>query len=259
MRAIGLGALADSANIRVLHWRRKRVASRNLRGRGLEIGALHFPLPVPRGVHVRYVDNRPWDQATAKAAGFDPARVVKPDLIEDGFTLASIPGESQGFVIANHVLEHSPDPLGTLRNWCRIVEPGGCVFLAIPIAEKCFDRGRAQTTLEHLLEDYRLTRAADVREMQARNREHYWEWAAISEPNGERLAGRLPPPMSKEEIEARVERLMTDSADIHFHAYSAGSFRGMLEHFVGEIDRCFAIAEFKPSGGEIIAVLQRSC
>lgn len=258
LRAVGLGALADHVNLRVLHWRRKQVAARHLRGDGLEIGALHFPLPVPRRVRVRYVDNRPWDPAAAAAAGFDPARVVQPDLIEDGFTLASVPAESQDFVIANHVLEHSPDPLGTLGHWCRVVKPGGHIFLALPIAEKCFDRGRPETTLEHLLEDRRLTAAGDLAAMRARNREHYREWATVSEPNGERIAGRSPAPLTEARIEARVEELAAGAADIHFHTYSAESFRRLLEHFVGQVDPRFALAEFRPAGGEVIAVLARA-
>ena len=35
---------------------RMRLARRFLHGEGLEIGALHLPLPVPRGARVRYVD-----------------------------------------------------------------------------------------------------------------------------------------------------------------------------------------------------------
>jgi SAM-dependent methyltransferase len=258
LRAVGLGALADHVNLRMLHRRRRQVAARHLRGHGLEIGALHFPLPVPRGVRVRYVDNRPWDAAAAEAAGFDARNVVRPDLIEDGFTLASVPAESQDFVVANHVLEHSPDPLGTLGHWCRVVKPGGHVFLALPIAEKCFDRGRPETTLEHLLEDRRLTAAGDLAAMRSRNREHYRDWAAISEPNGEHIAGRSPPPLTEAQVEARVEQLAAGAADIHFHTYSEESFRRLLEHFVVRIDPRFAVAEFRPSGGEIIAVLSRA-
>lgn len=256
LHAAGLGGpVADSINIRILQWRHRRVAARHLRGQGLEIGALHFPLPVPCGVQVSYVDNRPWDPA---AAGFDPARVVRPDPIEDGFTLATVPAESQDFVVANHVLEHSPDPLGILGHWCRVVRPGGYVFLALPIAAKCFDRGGPETTLEHLLEDRRLTAPGDMAAMQKRNREHYREWAAISEPNGERIAGGSPAPLTEAQIEARVEQLAAGAADIHFHTYSAESFRHLPEHFAGQTDPRFAIAEFRPSGGEVIALLSRA-
>ena len=42
--------------------RRREIAGRYLRGNGIEIGALHNPLDVPRSAHVRYVDHLAVDE-----------------------------------------------------------------------------------------------------------------------------------------------------------------------------------------------------
>jgi ubiquinone/menaquinone biosynthesis C-methylase UbiE len=36
---------------------------------------------------------------------------------------------SQDFVIANHLLEHLPDPIGALKEWYRVLRAGGTLFL----------------------------------------------------------------------------------------------------------------------------------
>jgi len=76
---------------------------RYLRGSGIEIGALENPIALRPDTHVRYAENTP-----------APHR------------------ESVDFVIANHVLERLADPLAALREWLRVVRPGGYVYVAVP-------------------------------------------------------------------------------------------------------------------------------
>lgn len=43
-----------------------------------------------------------------------------------------VPDSSEDFVIHAHVWEHLANPLGALREWARVVKPGGIVFAIVP-------------------------------------------------------------------------------------------------------------------------------
>lgn len=77
--------------------------------------------------------------------------------------------DSTDFIVANHVLEHCENPLGTLENWVDKLSPGGILFITVPDMEKTFDRDRAVTAVEHLLANYRkgpsYSREDHVREL----------------------------------------------------------------------------------------------
>lgn len=57
------------------------------------------------------------------------------------------------FVVSEHVLEHLGNPLKALREWGRVLKPGGKLFLFLPHRGRTFDRDRPRTPLSHLLED----------------------------------------------------------------------------------------------------------
>ena len=59
-------------------------------------------------------------------------------------------GGSVDFVLTSHVLEHLWNPIAAVREWRRVTRPGGFIFAIIPHPERCFDRGRATTTLAEL-------------------------------------------------------------------------------------------------------------
>ena len=94
---------------------RRQLARRFLRGDGLEIGALNLPLWMPRGARVRYVDRKPLEGLRAEYPEWAAWDIVAPDVVADGETLAGIPDASADFVVANHFLEHTEDPIGTLE------------------------------------------------------------------------------------------------------------------------------------------------
>ena len=122
------------------------LANRYLEGRGLEIGALHHPLPVPRSVQVRYVDRLSVADLRSHYPELASLPLVPLDLIDDGETLTMVPDGSQDFVIANHFLEHCEDPIKTLGTFFRVLRPGGILYLAVPEKHHTFDRDRPVTT-----------------------------------------------------------------------------------------------------------------
>jgi SAM-dependent methyltransferase len=253
-----LAATAPHAANIALAVRRQEVAKRHLRGAGLEIGAMHFPLAVPDGVKVKYVDRLSKQQAIERYPDLDRSRMVDPEIIEDGFTLASVPLQSEDFIIANHVLEHSANPLQALEHWSGVLRPGGVLYVTVPVAETCFDRGRSQTTLDHILGDYNLCRQSRFEEFRARNLQHYEEWVQVSLPNVAREKGREPRSLTPTDVAEEAENLAQSQEEIHFHTFSAASFEALLVEFARSIEPSVRVAEVVDLGAEVIGILRKN-
>lgn len=91
------------------------------------------------GVHLSFV-KRPFGKyvltdgsddmlALAQAKHHDRANVV---FKRENATRLSFPDSSFDRLIATHVLEHLPDPHLVLREWNRVVRPGGTISLILP-------------------------------------------------------------------------------------------------------------------------------
>jgi hypothetical protein len=234
---------------------RRRLALRYLPpgGSGLEIGALHSPLPLPPGSRARYLDKH----APQALKGLRPdagEAIVVPDVLADGFTLACVAEASQDFVIANHVLEHASDALGTLENWLCALSHGGMLFVAVPIGACCFDRGRKVTSTEHFLEDHRLTSAGNIEAMRSRNRRHIEEHLAIATPAMAQQQGKPWQAPAGAAHEREIERLLgSDSSQIHHHVFTPASFAALLG-LLGEHARVECIAR---SSIEIVGIVRK--
>lgn len=239
--------------LKLSRYPRAGLARRHLGGEGIEIGAMHLPVRPHSGMKAKYVDNTSLEENRKRFPELDGLDLVRPDYIEDGFTLASVAASSQDFLIANHVLEHAPNPLGVLAAWARVLRPGGAMLLSVPIAETCFDRGRQETSLEHLQEDYQ----ADPAALGLRNLDHYLEWLAISEPAILAMSGKQSGSASAAERRARAEELCRANAEIHFHTFSTASFQRLLEFFAIRLDGGFRVTEIRACAGETVAVISR--
>lgn len=69
-----------------------------------------------------------------------------------GAQLDGIADESYRVVFTSHVLEHFLDPLGALREWHRVLEPGGVLILVVPWAPAVsYDAHRDPSTMQALL------------------------------------------------------------------------------------------------------------
>ena len=76
---------------------------------------------------------------------------LKVDVAAPGDALP-LPDDSEDFVISSHVIEHFFDPIKAIKEWLRVVRPGGYVFIIAPHKERTFDKARARTTLRELLD-----------------------------------------------------------------------------------------------------------
>ena len=90
---------------------RARIANRYLLGDGIEIGALHNPLPAPRSARIRYVDRLPVTELRAHYPELEQEPLVAVDILDDGERLATIADSTLDFVVANHFIEHTQDPV----------------------------------------------------------------------------------------------------------------------------------------------------
>ena len=187
---------------------RRVVSYKYLSGAGIEIGALHNPLRVPRTASVRYVDRMTVDELRRHYPELQREKLVHVDIVDNGEFLATIPGGSQDFVIANHFIEHCENPLLALESMLRILKSSGVLYLAVPDKRFTFDADRPATNLEHLLTDYSL--GAE----QSRTA-HYTEWV--------RYVCKVT---DGEALKREIDRLMAMEYSIHFHSWTQ---REMLE------------------------------
>jgi SAM-dependent methyltransferase len=190
---------------------REDLARRYIRGEGIEIGALHRPLRVPRPAHVRYVDRMSREQLLAHYTSIvygDPDWVVEVDVVDDGERLDRFADQSVDFVIANHMLEHAEDPVGVLEHFVRVLRSGGIVFLTLPDPDHTVDRLRPRTTVDHVLRDHREG-------PEVSRDDHYHEWAWVE---------CVPP----ERIPERVAQYAREGIHHHFHVWELPDFLELL-------------------------------
>lgn len=231
---------------------RRRIGVRYLRGAGVEIGALSQPLIISPDIRVRYVDRMSRAEASVEFPFLSPVHLVDPSYIGDGFTLDFLADGTQDFVIANHVLEHAPDPIGVLSSWTRVLRPGGTLFVTVPLAAQSFDRGRTITQLDHLILDHAAVCDGDLDLFWERSRDHYREWLDISCVNAE---GVTPSPAERER---RFRDLIAQRTEIHFHCFDLSSYRRLIEHFATSVAPQMQVREVTRNRTEVIAVLEKA-
>ncbi len=188
---------------------RAQLAARFVRGQGAEIGALHLPLQLPASARVRYVDSLTVEQARAHYPELRFLPLVPVSIVDDGEKLTQIAPDSLDFLVANHVLEHCQNPLGTLQLWLSKLRADGILFCALPDKRFTFDRERPVTTLEHLWHDYENGPGNSYEA-------HLREWA--------RDVGHAP----ESQLPGDVAALRASGYSIHFHVWDYDSLEAML-------------------------------
>lgn len=240
---------------------RKKTSFKYLIGHGLEIGALQHPLEVLPGVVVKYVDYATREENIKKFPGIDGTQIVVTDYVADGFELSCVNSDSQDFIIANHVLEHAPNPLQVLLNWSSALKTGGFIFITLPVAEKNFDKGRKITSAEHVVEDYELVKAGNLQEFAARNRDHCREFVDISIPNLKRVHMNLKTYRTEEEKNAYVDKLIRESSvDVHFHVFTKSSLISIMNHLIAHYLPELVLREVVRSrfGFEYVVIMEKT-
>ncbi len=180
---------------------RDLLAMRVIRGSGIEIGALNNPQRVSRDAHVTYVDHLTNEELAPYYSEIDAAGLVRVGRIDDGETLGTFAADSVDFVIANNFLEHCEDTVGTLRNFMRVLRPGGVMFITLPSQRRNVDWRRTPTTTAEFIADH------EVGPHISRERS-YDEWV--------RLVVQTP----EAEADAYIADLDQRNYRIHFHVFT---------------------------------------
>ena len=220
---------------------RYRLAKIHLHGEGIEIGALHNPLPVGKGAKVRYVDRLSASDLRKQYPELATRSLVVPDIVDDGERLTRIADESLDFIIANHFIEHCEDPIGTLITFFGKLKPEGVVYLAVPDKRYSFDSLRASTGIPHLEHDH-LEGAVGSRS------EHFRDFARHSLLKG---IG------SDHEVNKLAAEMQENGYSIHFHVWAHEEFATFLRWLQSRYLPRLEILEDRMNRHEGIFVLRK--
>jgi SAM-dependent methyltransferase len=119
--------------------------------RGIEIGAsIHNPFGL-KTLNVDYTDDitTAFKQEEIAIYGYP----LKVDIVSPGDDLP-FKDNFWDFVINSHVIEHFYDPVKSIKEWLRVVKPGGYVYMIVPHKERTFDRDRPRTTLAEIIQNH---------------------------------------------------------------------------------------------------------
>jgi predicted SAM-dependent methyltransferase len=226
---------------------RDELAYRYLAGEGLEIGALNWPLNVPTWAKTRNVDRMTPAQLREHYPEMAEVELAEVDILDDGERLESVADSSQDFIVANHFLEHTADPIGTIGNHLAKLKPGGVLFYAVPDKRYTFDFRRGVTPLEHLVHDHEQG-------PEGSRREHYDEWGQLVVGTArDREDPRWP-----ERGEELARQLEAEDFSIHHHTWTADTFLELLLHCRRRFDEGFEIEATARREMECVVILRKA-
>lgn len=138
---------------------RKQIILRDLdpKGLGLEIGPSHNPVaPKKDGFRVHVMDHLSREGLVEKYKdhGVQLDNIEEVDFVWNGQSFKDLTGGERQYdwIIASHVIEHTPDLIGFLTECESILKPDGVLSLAIPDKRYCFDHFRPVTGLGKIID-----------------------------------------------------------------------------------------------------------
>ncbi len=229
---------------------RAEFAKHYLSGHGLEIGALNWPLEVPPGAHVSQVDRMSTEQLRAEYPEVADKPLLEVDIVDNGERLETIPAGSQDFIIANHFLEHTEDPIGTIETHLGKLKPGGILFYAVPDMRYTFDFRRPRTPVKHMVRDHE-------RGPRGSRRDHFDEWTRLVGGLDSDRADRASLAAFEERAKREARELEADDYSIHMHVWDQASFLALLLHCREAFAESFDIEATSQRSIEFVVVLRK--
>lgn len=158
-----------------------------------------------------------WEGRRAEGTtySYHPQKTHGFNFVREATDLHVIADHQYDFVLSSHNLEHISNPVRALKEWVRVVKPGGVIILLLPDYRRTFDHRREPTPVEHMLEDYELRR--DERDLT-----HLEEILELHDLSLDPAAG------SKEEFHQRSLRNFENRC-LHHHVFDERNSRQLLE------------------------------
>jgi SAM-dependent methyltransferase len=212
---------------------------------GVEIGAWKSPVPGLTPVYVdRYAE-----------FGGEPCRA---DYQGDA-TALPFHDHSLDYVVTSHVLEHVANPVAALAEWCRVLRPGGIIYLLVPDRRLTWDRFRKLTPVDHLLEDFaRGTTAVDATHIEDFVRGVDWTTFSPDTPPAD-------VPRKQQELMAVYQAAVAagQEINIHFHVFEPGNLRDLISRLQPRlhwelIDECEHFPASAPNGYLVILRVRKT-
>lgn len=218
----------------------KKYAACCIQGSGIEIGALHNPMPLNSDVIVKYVDRLP-KETLMKHYPEVITPLVDIDIIDDGEKLTTFNDNSLDFIIANNFIEHCKNPILAIKSHLSKLKNNGTLFYIVPDKRFTFDKERELTTIEHLMDDYFND---DIVTDIDRHYNHYIEWALTCN----NLKG--------EEAQKQAKYLHDIDYSIHFHTFTNQSLLNFI-NYCKKMFTNFEIQLFAQCGIENIIIVKK--
>lgn len=236
-------------------------------GFGVEIGASHAPIaPKKSGYNVHIIDHATREELIEKYENdnLNLENIEEVDFVWKGEDYSELTGKN-GFydwIIASHVIEHTPNLIGFLNSCDKILKETGVLSLAIPDARFCFDHFRPISGLAKVLDAHyqnqKLTSPGTIAEyflnfVHKDNRPDWGENAVLKEDYSFSF--------SNEEVLKTLEKSLENKeyVDCHAWCFTPHSFRLMI-HDLYELGFIkLKEVDFSPSEGcEFFIVLGRN-
>ena len=97
-------------------------------------------------------------RAEGHTFSYHPRKPNGFNFIREATDLAGIGNQQYDFILSSHNLEHISNPVRAMKEWTRVVKPGGVIIVLLPDHRRTFDHQRRPTSIEHMLRDYELGR-----------------------------------------------------------------------------------------------------
>lgn len=128
-------------------------------GQGLEIGPSHNPVaPKKEGFKVHIIDHMSREELVEKyrAHGVNLENIEEVDFVWRGEPYAELTGKHKFYdwIIASHLIEHTPDLIGFLNSCDTILKDDGVLSLVVPDKRYCFDHYRPITGLAKIIDSH---------------------------------------------------------------------------------------------------------
>jgi SAM-dependent methyltransferase len=126
-------------------------------GYGLEVGPSHNPLaPKCEGYSVQIIDHMSRKQLIEKYTN-DNVRlenIEDVDFVWNGESYTDLTGKKKHYdwIIASHLIEHTPDLIGFLNDCDQVLKDDGVLSLVIPDKRYCFDHYRPITGISKIID-----------------------------------------------------------------------------------------------------------